>query len=61
LVLASDQEAENYTGEERKDFLTACNEKHAEKMNQLALDHIGALVDQGLGLSALTYDITKDI
>ncbi|AXG37402.1 peptidase C69 [Enterococcus gilvus] len=61
LVLASDQEAENYTGEERKDFLTACNEKHAEKMNQLALDHIGALVEQGLDLSALTYDITKDI
>ncbi|WP_427814880.1 C69 family dipeptidase (plasmid) [Enterococcus sp. 22-H-5-01] len=61
LIFETDNNASHRTGKELRDYLTTCNEENALKMNQLALKHIGDLVSQGLDLSQLTYDITKDI
>lgn len=43
------------------DFLTEKNAENILKMNGLAMNHIGNLVQNGLGLSKLTFDITKDV
>lgn len=44
-----------------EEFLTEQNNKNIDKMNALAMKHIGDLVQRGLGLSKLTFDITKDV
>ncbi|MHC5227912.1 C69 family dipeptidase [Enterococcus sp. LJL99] len=61
LVYLTDNEAKNYTGEALTEYLTKKNEANAQEMNNSAMTQIGSLVSQGLGLSKLTFDITKDV
>lgn len=43
------------------EFLTQQNAKNAEQVVALTKKHIGELIEKGLGLSKLTFDITKDV
>lgn len=61
LVLDTDNETKKMNKNELTDFLTKRNEENSKKMNDLAMKQIGDLVSQGLGLSRLTFDITKDV
>ncbi|MGM0218415.1 C69 family dipeptidase [Enterococcus sp. AZ126] len=61
LVLKTDSDAQKYAGEELTEYLTKKNEENAKEMNAIAMTQIGSLVSQGLGLSKLTFDITKDV
>lgn len=42
-------------------FLTKQNQQNADKMLTLTKKHIGELIEKGLALSKLTFDITKDV
>lgn len=61
LVLETDKAVKDGNIKNIEEFLTEQNNKNIDKMNELAMTHIGELVKKGLGLSKLTFDITKDV
>ncbi|MHC5228504.1 C69 family dipeptidase [Enterococcus sp. LJL99] len=61
LVLKTDEAYQQEKPADVTSFLTDYNEKNAQEMYDLAMKHVGELMQQGLSLSKLTFDITKDV
>ena len=61
MILETDRAYKAMQSGDVTDFLTKQNKQNIEEMNHLTMTHIGELVKKGLGLSKLTFDITKDV
>lgn len=61
LVAQTDRLYQEGDREDTVAFLTKQNQQNAEKIIDLTKKHIGELIEKGLALSKLTFDITKDV
>ncbi|MDV4148419.1 C69 family dipeptidase [Enterococcus faecalis] len=61
LVLETDLAFEKENPKDVQEFLLSQNRNNSDSMRQLAMKQINDLLQQCLGLSKLTFDITKDI